>query len=301
MDFLRRLLGLAGPDEDPDETRSGGTGAVAPGAPPVDAAGPAVAPQATALPCPSCAVLLDPPPARNRLCPRCRQPIVVRRVEGRLVLLTESAVRIFEAERQREIDEHTWTAARSRWLGLARNVKASPARRAKLAAAPISADVARLSRTLYLSTAERAVKAARHAKRWGDVGRIRREQAAALYEEAGSPVPPPDEIADLHREGMTAVLHSLLLLAKDVELVSNGCCPICRADDGKTFRIASEIRTPRLPHDGCPRGLCGCDWWPAVVEPRRRRRRAPATAPPSPAPGPTSEREPETPGGFTGA
>jgi hypothetical protein len=71
------------------------------------------------------------------------------------------------------------------------------------------------------------------------------------------------------------VLRSLLPVAKDVELVSAGCCPPCRADDEKTFRITSEVRTPRLPHAGCPKGLCGCDWWPAVAEPRKRRRRGP--------------------------
>jgi hypothetical protein len=276
MDFLRRLLGLAGPDEDPSGSPAEGAVAAAPEPHPVEPERP------TALSCPSCAFLLDPPPVRNRLCPRCRQPIVVRRVDGRLALLTESAVTVFEAARQREVDERTWKAARLRWLRLARNVKASPARRAKLAAARLSADVVQASRALYLSTAERAVRAARHRKRWGDVGRIRREQAEALYLEAGSPVPPPAEIAELHREGMIAVLRSLLLVAKDVELVSAGCCPACRADDGKTFRIASEVGTPRLPHAGCPRGLCGCDWWPAVVEPGKRRRRAPATARPSP-------------------
>jgi hypothetical protein len=276
MDFVRRLLGLGETDRNPDGGRAVGEIGAAP-EPPLSS----VVPQRpTAVACPSCAVLLDPPPVRNRLCPQCRQPIVVRHVDGRLALLNEAAVRVFEAERQRAIDEQAQAVARQRWLRLAMTVKASPARRAKLADAPLSAEVVRISRTLYLATAERAAKAARHEKRWGDVGRIVREQARALYEEAGAPVPPPDEIAEIHREGMTAVLRSLQPLAKDVELVSTGCCPACRADDGETFRIASEVRTARLPHAGCPRGLCGCDWWPAVVEPRKRRRRAPATGGP---------------------
>lgn len=287
MDFLRRLLGLAGPDESPDSLPVDGTGAVAPEPHPVEPARP------VALPCPSCAVLLDPPPDRNRLCPRCRQPIVVRRLDGRLALLTEAAVIVFEAERQRVVDERTWKAERLQWLRLARNVKAAPARRAKLAAAPLSADVVHAARALYLSTAEQAVRAARHRKRWGDVGQIRRAQAEVLYREAGSPVPPPAEIAELHREGMTAVLRSLQLVAKDVELVGAGCCPACRADDERTFHIASEVGTARLPHAGCPKGLCGCDWWPAVVEPSRRRRRAPATARPLPSAAPAAEPAPE--------
>jgi hypothetical protein len=101
--------------------------------------------------------------------------------------------------------------------------------------------------------------AARHERRWGDLGRIRREQANALYEEVGHPVPPPEPIDGLLREGMTAVLRSLEPLSREVEVVSSGCCPASRAEDGTTFRIVAEVYVPRLPHPGCPAGLCGCD------------------------------------------
>ena len=271
IDFLRRLLGI-GPSDEADDTLAvvdtGGAPAVAPPTP--------VAPRPTAA-CPSCAFLLDPPPTRNRLCPRCRQPIVVRRKEGRLVLLTEAAVAVFEAERQREVDERTWTADRARWLALAKNVKAPVARRTKLAQAPLSAAVVAASRDLYLSTAEHAVRNARRDKKWGDIGTIRRAQAAALYQEAGSPVPPPDEVVALHREGMGAVLRSLSAVARNAEVVGAECCKACRADDGTIVRIATELREPRLPHAGCPRGICACDWWVAVVERKPSRRRRPAS------------------------
>ncbi len=46
---------------------------------------PAAEPAPPPAACPSCAVILDPPPSRDRRCPRCRQKIVVRHVEGRLV------------------------------------------------------------------------------------------------------------------------------------------------------------------------------------------------------------------------
>jgi hypothetical protein len=279
MDLLRRIIGLTGPDDEPVID-------IEPIGPlPVAIAPPSPVPSpvltaSTGRPCPYCATLLDPPPVRNRLCPRCRQRIVVRRVDGRLVLLTEAAVAIFEAERQRQADELRWTAERRRWLRLALQVRAPAVRRAKLAAAPVSADVVAASRALYLSTAERAVKAARAEKRWGDVGRLRREEAEALFEEAGSPIPVPDAIAALHREGMTAVLRSLVPLTKHVELVSAECCRACRAELGQTFRLASELRIGRLPHGGCPKGLCRCDWWPAVADTRRRRRRRVSTTTP---------------------
>jgi hypothetical protein len=277
MDFVRRLFGLGDPDaplpvvtvEEPPE-------------PVPDEAADLSEPGPAALPCPSCAFLLDPPPTRNRLCPTCRQPIVVRRIEGRLALLTESAVLVFDAERRREADEAAWTAARRRWLTLAHDLHAPGDRLTRIAGAPISAEAMAAARTLYLTTAEGVVRTARREKRWGDVGQVRRRQAEALYLEADSPRPVPEEIVALHREGMAAVLRSLLPVSKSAEIVSAGCCPACRADDGRAFRIADELRAVRLPHAGCPKGLCACDWWPAVAPPKQRRRRASAAPPPAP-------------------
>ncbi len=270
MGLMRRLLGLATPAE---RGHVIGAGQVQIAMAPVRPA-PVPAPAAvTALACPWCAALLDPPPVRDRLCPRCRQPVVVRHLDGRVVLLTREAVTTFEAERRRAVEERVWAAARQRWLRLARRINASPVRRARLEAAPASADVVALSRRLYVTAAERSVKAARHDRRWGDVGRIRREQARALFDELGRPVPPPEEIAQLYREGMTAVLRSILPLARGVELVSSGCCPACRTEDGRTFRVTTEVREARLPHPGCPAGLCGCDWWPATTGAKRPGRR----------------------------
>ncbi len=37
--------------------------------------------------------------------------------------------------------------------------------------------------------------------------------------------------------------------------------------------IAAELKTPRLPHDGCSKGLCACDWWIAQAAPKKPRRR----------------------------
>ena len=137
--------------------------------------------------------------------------------------------------------------------------------------APLSAEGVRAARTLYLSAVEREVRTARGSRRWSDVATLRREQAAALFEEAGSPVPPPEDILRLHQEGATAALRAMADIARLADLVGAGCCAACRADDGRTFRIADEIRVPRLPHQGCPRGLCGCDWWISTEAPKRRR------------------------------
>ncbi|HEX7472945.1 MAG TPA: hypothetical protein VF323_07665 [Candidatus Limnocylindrales bacterium] len=271
--FLRRLLGLDRPveSESPFEFTPPAVVAEPPAAP---------APPVTAVACPNCGIVLDPPPKSTRLCPRCRRRIVVRHSEGRAIYLTEAAVEVYEAEIQRGAMEQTWTRQRRDWLQLGRLVGAPADRRKRIAEAPLSAAAVQSARTLYMLTVERAVRVARRDKEWQDVARLRRRQATALFDEAGGSVPPADEIVALHREGMVATLRELATVSRAAELVGASCCPACRADDERVFRIADELRTPRLPHAGCPRGLCACDWWPAVRMPvSKRRRRASGAAP----------------------
>jgi hypothetical protein len=227
--------------------------------------------------CPSCAIALDRAPTRDRLCPSCRQPIVVRRVDGRIVLLTADAAPIVDAHLQREADERRWAAERTEWLTRAAHVWAPEPQLARLSAAPLSEAVVERCRKLYRDSADRAVRLARRNADWSIVARVRRDEAAALFAAAGHPVPPPDEIVALHREGMLAELHALAETTQFAELVGARCCPACRSGDGQSSRISAELRTPRLPHEGCPKGICACQWYLSTTAPRRPRRRARAS------------------------
>ena len=99
ISFFRWLLGRDRVDESVEAPVE-----VAPPAPPPPEPAPI-----TLVACPNCGVALDPPPDHTRNCPRCRRRVVVRHLEGRAVYLNEAAVKVFESERQREIDELTWT------------------------------------------------------------------------------------------------------------------------------------------------------------------------------------------------
>jgi hypothetical protein len=237
--------------------------------------------------CPSCAVLLEPPPRASRRCEACRQRIIVRHVDSRTVYLAEAVVPVFEAERRRTADAARLERERDRWLALARAVGASVERVERLAAAPSSAKSVDGARSVYLAAADRAFRAARRDRRWVDASRFRRGEALALYHSMGSPVPPPADVLRLHREGVAAELRGLAELARDAELVGAACCDTCRADAGRVSPIAAELREPRLPHDDCPKGLCRCHW---SLGARHRttvqqylRRRDRAAAPPNPA------------------
>ena len=129
-------------------------------------AGRRAAPVAAA--CPYCAVLLQPAPASSQRCARCRQRIVVRRVDGRAVYLTEAALPVFQAERRRIASAGRLNRDRARWLKLAAAAGAPADRAARLGAAEVSEQVVEGCRTLYMSAVERAFRAARRERRWED-------------------------------------------------------------------------------------------------------------------------------------
>lgn len=211
---------------------------------------------------------------------RCHQRIIVKHVEGRTIFLNEAAIPVFEAEQRRVADSRQLTQERERWLWLAAAAGAPAERSGQLAAAPPSEKVVGAARTLYMNTIEHAFRASKRDHEWDAASRIRRQQAVALYRVDGSPLPPPADLVALFREGVAAELQGIAELSRDAELVGASCCDICRADDGQVFRITSELRAPRLPHAGCPRGLCRCGWelpaarWLAMRRPRRRSPRA---------------------------
>ncbi len=210
--------------------------------------------------CPYCARLLQPPPTASRHCPRCRQQIVVKRVEGHVAYLTEAAIAIFEAERRKEADAERFSRDRERWLKLAGAAGAPAGSIRRIAAAPASPEGIDAARALYTTAMDRAFQAAKRERRWEDAARVRRDQAAAIHRMAGSPKPPADDAMAVHREGVAAELRGLAEIVRDAELVSDDCCETCRIDDRRVVTISKELATPSLPHQGCPRGLCRCGW-----------------------------------------
>ena len=262
------------------------------------AAGRKAAPALATATCPYCAVLLQPAPVSSQRCARCHQRIIVKRADGRTVYLTEAAVPVFQAERRRVASAGRLNRDRARWLKLAAAAGAPADRTARLVAAEISDQVVEGCRTLYLGTVEQSFRAARRERRWEDASRIRRAQALVLYRVAGSPVPPPEGILKLHWDATAAELRGIAEIAREAELVGAACCDTCRADDGRILRITAELRVPRLPHDGCPRGLCRCRWdLPARYRTTVRRylRRARADTAPGTGELPTTARGPLRP------
>lgn len=244
--------------------------------------------------CPTCGRLLEEIPTATRRCPGCRARIVVKRLEGRTVLLAEPVVPLFEAERRRVADAERLTRECGGWLRLAALAGAPPdmleARARAVAARPTPEAVTR-ARRLYATTVERASRAARRRRDWKTVADLRWRQARAYHRAAGSPAPPEPAAVALHQEALEASLRRIAEVGREAEVVGGTCCDACRSDTGRTVRISAEIKAPSLPHAGCPLGLCGCLWdIPArrraavseIVRPRSRpakTRAAPAATP----------------------
>ena len=285
IESLRRFFGLGRSRADQFAPPSDAEGSAPDGPPPDDAAldqadpAPELTdapsePRPDPVPCPYCSVLIDPPP-RTRRCPSCHQQVIVRHVDGATVYLTASSAAVLEAERHREADVKLWTDARRHWITLAVSVHAPVDLCKKIAAMPISERAVEAARAVYRTASDQAVRDARETGHWVRVARIREIEADELYRDAGSPKPPPADILAVYRESRSAVLHSLAVHGTVAELAAGTCCAACRAEEGVLVKIAAELHKSRLPHAGCPRGLCGCDWSVAVPEakgPRRRKR-----------------------------
>jgi hypothetical protein len=208
--------------------------------------------------CPYCATRMQPPPETDDRCPRCRQLIIVRYVGARAALLAEAVLPFFEAER---LKEECWAGERDRWLELARDHGADEDQVPHLAGELISeADVA-AARASYMASVDRAFRVAESDRRWEEAARIRYEQAGVLSGMAGSPDSPSHEVVGLQRDALAADLQAIGEVARDAEVRGESCCEACRVDDGRVVEIAEELRSPTLPHEGCPDGLCRCRWF----------------------------------------
>ena len=208
--------------------------------------------------CPYCAVLLQPPPETDDRCPRCSQRMIVRQVGARVAILAEAVLPIFEAER---LNEEGWARDRDRWLELARESGSTGDQVPHLAGELISETDVAAARAWYMSSVDRAFRVAVSDRRWEEAARIRYEQAGVLSRIAGPSDAPSVEVVELHRDGIIADLQAIGEVAKDAEIRGESCCEACRADDHRVVQIAEELRSPALPHEGCPAGLCRCRWF----------------------------------------
>ena len=148
---------------------------------------------AVALPetayCPYCATTLRPAPRATRRCAQCRQKIVVRQVDERIVYLAEAALPVFDAERRRLAAIQRWATLRDHWLALALLSGAPRDRIARATGEVASEAKVSAARALYLATVDHAFESAIREDRWEDAAQVRYDEALVLFDAIGAPVP----------------------------------------------------------------------------------------------------------------
>ena len=77
------------------------------------------------------------------------------------------------------------------------------------------------------------------------------------------------QFLDVAREAARADLRDAAARGRRLDVpvrISFGrkCCDVCTSDEGRVVDVADELRFPTLPHTACPRGLCWCQYFPAV-------------------------------------
>ena len=159
--------------------------------------------------CPYCAQLLVPAPTTHKRCTRCKQRVIVRRVDDRVAFLTEAAVAVFEAERRRVAESRHWVGPRNHWIRLAEAADAPADRVAKVMDMLATPESTFAARSVYFAAVDRAVKTARAEHDWPLAVRLRRTQAVAVLKAAGSPRPLPDDVVELHRDAAAIELRGI--------------------------------------------------------------------------------------------
>lgn len=202
----------------------------------------------SAVACPHCGVVLDPPPTSSRKCPECREPLVVRTRKGTKLVFTPAGAEQYDRDRKREIaankarrhaanigiDDAAWQAA-ERELGQ------------RFGRSPSGGDV-------FWNLASQALQDAMQPTDWGRLGSVYFTMALHLKDEGR-------DYMGLRREAFQCAVRELVAQAArrgDAEPVLriHGCrpdCQVCADDDGRAYRPDELLHDAApVPHD--------CDW-----------------------------------------
>lgn len=220
--------------------------------------------------CPHCGVVIDPPPAGNRQCPGCRDPIVVRTRDGTQMLFTPDGAERYDRQRQ---EEYARNAARRRATQLGFDDGAWEAMEAEKAeefgSRPSGGDV-------FWALANREAMEAAEADDWAWASQVYFQMALHLqYEDR--------PFHHIRQESLRCQVRDRVQTAAQLGWddpvlqvlgVSDEDRGLCASDNGRRFRPEDLMgEDPPVPHD-----YGGEAWCPCSVELDRDAFAAPSRA-----------------------
>jgi predicted RNA-binding Zn-ribbon protein involved in translation (DUF1610 family) len=209
--------------------------------------------------CPTCGVVLDPPPQRSRNCTECGSKIVIRtdRTAKQKVYLTSEGAAAFDVEK---------AAASAKKKALKRTQAIG------LTTADYEATAAELTEEfgtqagpgdVFWKLANEELLRLGNPRRNGyDMQQIHMQMALQLKDEGRSAVP-------IQRKGHKDRLwwEKTQIDAVDGDAsqwrtaaIANACCDQCEQFDGRTYTFKEAIEKMPLPPDDCTSDWCNCSW-----------------------------------------
>ncbi len=210
--------------------------------------------------CPTCGVVLDPPPQRTRNCPDCGSKIVLRTdraTKEKRYLTTEGAVAFDKAKALASAKKKAIRRIEALGLTVADYETTEAELTKQFGTRPNPGDV-------YWRVANEQVMRLGDPRINGyEMQQIRSQMARHSKEEGRSAV----HIQKLgHKERLWYEKASLADYAGDdgspwrARVSANACCDVCEELDGRIYTFDQAIEEMPIPPDGCTRGWCNCGW-----------------------------------------
>jgi hypothetical protein len=207
--------------------------------------------------CPHCGVVLDPPPKASRLCPHCREKLVVRTdpvTKEKLVLTPAGADDFDRKKKAAGVKKKIIGRLGGLGFGEADYERGRTELRDQFSGVePGPGDV-------FWRLANELVMSQEATQQWLDAARTRGEMAQHLHDEGRNPTTVLRQRFEnelrWHAEVTAPGSTSTALPFLDISAHLN--CEPCSRDDGRRLGVAEAQQTMPLPHADCADVYCRC-------------------------------------------
>lgn len=200
--------------------------------------------------CPHCGVNFDPPPARTRKCPKCRERVVVRSHRKQKFYLTEAQVEAFEKKRARE---YLRNAAIRAAENIHVNLEKFETRERDLQDEMPGSGPHDVFWSLANERVASLMKPQMSSSDWHRLSMVYFQQALWLNKQER-------DYWHLKSEADKAYAQSYALQGiETLEIVAEDCDE-CRAFHGKQYPIHQAVKSWPIPEGVCTAKWCTCTW-----------------------------------------